>query len=60
MKCKDCEYFRIAYEPLGKGKNKMDWGRAECTKHNLITDFRNHGKFERLKCIEGEKTDVKM
>ena len=27
-------------------------GMAECKKHNLVTEFYNHGKLERLSCIE--------
>ena len=29
-----------------------EWGQAECTKHNLVTDFRSHKKFETLECVE--------
>ena len=46
--CKDCPHFHIDYEPI-KG---VDFGRASCSKYDLITDFLDHRKFERLICIE--------
>lgn len=47
--CKECEYFRIRQDY----KNVYEWGLAECTKHNLLTDFRSKKKFETLSCVEG-------
>ena len=55
MKCKDCEYFRVMYEPLRDDNGYMDLGRAECKKHNLIVDFLTHRKLNRLDCIEEVK-----
>lgn len=52
MHCKDCQYFKILYEPIRTTGALWDLGRAKCEKHNLITDFANHGKFERLECVE--------
>lgn len=52
MHCKDCEHFKIMYEPLKDKGVIWDFGRARCEKHNLITDFANHRKFERLECVE--------
>ena len=48
--CKDCPHFiiRMEYE------SEYSWGMAECKKHNLITDFRSHRKFENLTCVEQE------
>ncbi len=51
--CKDCPHFRIRYEY----ENEYNWGLAECTKHNLITDFRSKKKFKTLECVEKEETD---
>lgn len=48
MNCKDCEHFHIRYEPV-KG---VDTGLAECRKHDLVVDFLNHKKLERLECVE--------
>lgn len=57
MLCKNCEHLKILYEPL-KDKGVMwDLGRATCTKHDLITDFANHTKLNKLKCWEEEKND---
>lgn len=53
MLCKDCPHFRITAEPV-KG---VDFGHAICTKHGLITDFLNRGKFKWLKCIEPPKEE---
>jgi hypothetical protein len=50
--CKNCPYFHIRLEY----KNKYEWGLAECTKHNLVTDFRSKKKFETLSCVESERT----
>lgn len=52
--CKDCEYFRIVQEPL---PDHMDTGMARCEKHDLVTDFYNHGKLKRLTCIEAEGSE---
>ena len=50
MTCDKCDYLKILYEPLRTQGDLWDLGRAECKKHNLITDFANHGKFKRLQC----------
>ena len=50
MLCKDCKYFKIDYQPI----KDFDFGRASCTKHNLITDFADKRKFKWLTCIEDE------
>ena len=55
MICKDCEHFKILYEPLRTPGKLWDLGRAVCKKHNLVTDFANHGKLKKLKCIGGDK-----
>lgn len=61
MLCKDCEYFKILYEPQIIGGQMMDWGKAICKKHNLETDFITHHKFKKLSCIEnneGKSNDI--
>lgn len=55
MLCKDCKHFKIDYEPYKIGGQLVDWGRASCKKHNLVTDFRSHNKFEKLFCVEKEE-----
>lgn len=52
MKCKDCEHFHIRQEPL---PNHHDAGLAECKKYNLVTEFYNHGKLNRLTCDDRPK-----
>ena len=52
--CKDCEYFEIKYEPYKVAGCYTEWGQAECKKHNLVTDFKSHKKFESLECVEVE------
>ena len=54
MKCKDCEYFHIRQEPL---PNHYDTGLAERRKYNLVTEFFNHGKLNRLECVDGGEQD---
>lgn len=52
MKCKDCKYFNIKYEPQRIGGQLVDWGQAECQKYNLVTDFKSHTKFNWLECVD--------
>lgn len=54
MLCKDCKHFKIEYEPYKSGGVCWDTGLARCEKHDLVTDFVTHKKFETLKCIEEE------
>lgn len=51
--CKDCEHFRIDYEPV----RGIDFGRASCKKHNLVTAFSDRRKFKTLGCIEDTQQD---
>ena len=51
-KCYTCEYFHIRQQPLRGKEGLYDMGMAECTKHNLVVDFVNHGKLKRLECVE--------
>ena len=48
MSCDRCKYFKIMYEPLKTQGALYDLGRAKCERHDLITDFSNHGKFKKL------------
>lgn len=50
-KCIECEHFHIRQEPL---PHHFDTGLAECRKHNLVVDFFNHGKLNRLECVEND------
>lgn len=54
MNCKDCQYFKIAYEPM----MPFDMGLAVCTKHNLEVDFADRKKINKLVCIENEKEET--
>lgn len=60
MKCKECEHFHIRQEPLGSLGDYYDLGLAECKKYNLVTDFLNHGKFNRLYCVENDSKEKSM
>ena len=53
MNCKDCQYFKIACEPM----MPFDMGLAVCTKHNLEVDFTDRRKINKLVCIENEKEE---
>lgn len=53
--CYNCKHFHIRQEPLRGKEGLYDLGLAECTKHNLITDFMNHGKLRKLKCIKEDE-----
>lgn len=52
MLCKDCPHFKIAYEPIKAEKGYWDLGRAFCDRYELVTDFANHGKLNKIKCVE--------
>lgn len=51
-KCIDCEHFHIRQEPLPK---HYDTGLAECRKYKLVVDFYNHGKLNKLTCVEKQE-----
>lgn len=57
MLCKNCEYFKIDYEPQRICGQIVDFGRASCKKHNLVTDFSTHSKFETLYCVEEKENN---
>ena len=50
MNCKDCEHFKIVYQPM------MPWdtGLAVCEKYNLKCDFSSQRKLNRLTCTGGD------
>lgn len=52
--CKNCEFFHIKYEPI----KDVDFGQAECKKHNLVVDFATHRILNHLVCVENEEGDV--
>lgn len=47
-KCMECPYFHIAYPPV-KG---VDFGKAECRKHDLVTEWVTRHKLKKLVCVE--------
>lgn len=54
MKCVECPYFKIAYEPIKADEGYWDFGRAECKKHDLVTDFYSHSKLHKLECMDSK------
>ena len=55
MMCKECEHFKTI-----KPDMPFQEGIAVCKKHNLITEFFDNRKINRLVCVEGteeEKSD---
>ena len=52
--CKNCEFFHIKYEPI----KDVDFGQAECKKHNFVVDFATHRILNHLVCVENEEGDV--
>lgn len=53
MKCKDCEHFHIDSEPM----MPFEMGRASCDKHDLIVDYLNKRKLNRLTCVEEQEDE---
>ena len=54
-KCKDCEHFRIDYEPYRYIGAHTELGQASCSKHNLVVNFVTKKKLETLSCVEEEE-----
>ena len=52
MKCKDCPHFRILYDPIGKGMEIWDFGKAKCEKYDAYVDFASKRKLNKMECIE--------
>ena len=52
MRCKDCPHFKIMYNPIKHGTEIWDMGKAKCEKHDLIVDFINKRKLNKLECVE--------
>ena len=52
MKCVDCPHFKILYDPIGKGTEIWDYGKAKCKKHDLYVDFPSKRKLNKLECWE--------
>lgn len=48
--CKDCEYFKIKYEPNGH----YDSGQAVCKKHDMVVDYISKRTLNNLTCVEEE------
>ena len=58
MKCWECKHFEIQYKPIGKISTGIwDFGRAKCTKYDLIVDFPDNRKLKKLECIEEQKQE---
>ena len=53
MKCKDCPHFKTICNPIKHGTEIWDFGRAKCEKHDMIVDFANKRKLNKLECVEG-------
>lgn len=53
MRCIDCPHFRIEYEPW----KDIDFGKAICTKHDLVCDYVSKQQLRRLECVETEGED---
>ena len=53
MKCRECPYFKISYEPM----MPFDMGLAVCKKHNLEADFADGRKLNRLTCVDDEEVE---
>lgn len=59
MKCCDCSFFKIQYDPIGKINTGLwDFGRARCEKHDLIVDFASKRKLKELVCVEEVKPEL--
>ena len=52
MKCAECQFFKIVQEPLRYGGAIWDWGMARCEKHDMVVDFKDRRKINKLTCVE--------
>jgi isoprenylcysteine carboxyl methyltransferase (ICMT) family protein YpbQ len=55
MKCKDCQHFKVKYEPLRSLGAIWDTGLAVCEKHDLVCDWLTKQQLNRLECVEEVK-----
>lgn len=53
--CKDCKDFRIVAEPIKADGCIWDLGQAKCEKYNMVVDFTDHRKLNKLECVRGEQ-----
>ena len=56
MKCRDCEHFKVLYEPMRTGMGYTELGQAHCDKHDMVVDFMSYGKLNKLECVEEQKS----
>lgn len=50
-KCIDCPHFHIRQKPL---PHHYGTGLAVCEKYDLVADFYDHRKLNRLECVKEE------
>ncbi len=54
MKCKDCKDFHVIAEPIKDDGVAWDLGQAKCEQYNMVVDFIDHRKLNKLECVRGE------
>ena len=55
MKCKDCKYFHVIAESIKDDVGVWDLGQAKCEQYNMVVDFMDHRKLNKLECVRGEQ-----
>ena len=55
--CKDCPSFKIIMNPVRVGGELMELGQARCEKYDMIVDFADHRKLNKLECVRGIRMD---
>ena len=55
MMCKDCKDFHVIAEPIKADGDVLDLGMAKCDKYNMVVDFIDHRKLNKLECVRGEQ-----
>lgn len=53
--CKDCPYFKIITNPVRIDGELWELGQASCEKYDLIVDFADNRKLNKLECVKREK-----
>ena len=50
--CKDCPYFKIIINPVRADGELFELGQARCEKYNMLVDFADHRKLNKLECVK--------
>lgn len=53
--CKDCPSFKIITNPVRIDGELLELGQASCEKYDMLVDFADFRKINKLECVKREK-----